>query len=195
MHLPWREMVRGCHIRCVRECVLFDLWGGAEGMVIGSVILKNTLRPSKLNPSLHWVLVSQSHPRFCCDQDLDPSPTGLSGHGGPCPQGHFCSRGTNLPQPCRAGSYGSLPGQASCLPCPAGYYCPENITSYSGYPCPAGFYCPRGKCMGHIFPSRAVNRRQQRASRLTSPHSSFRLIALWAGCPQEPGDTNSDSAF
>lgn len=42
-------------------------------MITGSVMFENTLRPSNLNPSLHWVLVSQSHPRFCCDQDLDPS--------------------------------------------------------------------------------------------------------------------------
>uniref|UniRef100_A0A8C8VT86 Predicted gene 9195 n=2 Tax=Peromyscus maniculatus bairdii TaxID=230844 RepID=A0A8C8VT86_PERMB len=89
---------------------------------------------------------------FCLAGVSSPTPTGLSGHGGPCPQGHFCPRGTSFPQPCRAGSYSSLPGQASCFPCPAGYYCPENITSYSGYPCPAGFYCPRGTKHAAQFP-------------------------------------------
>lgn len=73
----------------------------------------------------------------------------FSGHleGGPCPQGHFCPRGTSVPQPCPAGSYNNLTGQASCFPCPAGYYCPEAITTYSGHPCPSGFYCPRGECL------------------------------------------------
>ncbi|XP_011927069.1 PREDICTED: SCO-spondin [Cercocebus atys] len=77
-----------------------------------------------------------------------------SGQGGPCPRGHFCPRGTSLPQPCPAGSYSYLTGQASCFPCPAGYYCPKNITNYSGHPCPAGFYCPRGERQGHNFPGR-----------------------------------------
>jgi len=35
-------------------------------------------------------------------------------------------------------------GEATCLSCPAGYYCVENTTSYSLYPCPAGYFCPLG---------------------------------------------------
>lgn len=67
-------------------------------MVIGSAMLKNTLRPSNLNPSLHWVLVSQSHPRFCCDQDLDSSYITLpqqasQGMVGPVPKGTFAPVG------------------------------------------------------------------------------------------------------
>ncbi|KAM7321322.1 hypothetical protein ACRRTK_019414 [Alexandromys fortis] len=54
--------------------------------------------------------------------------------------------------PSQIGSYNYLPGQVSCFPCPAGYYCPENITSYNGYPCPAGFYCPRGTKHATQFP-------------------------------------------
>ncbi|KAF6119825.1 hypothetical protein HJG60_010211 [Phyllostomus discolor] len=81
-----------------------------------------------------------------------PSQIGHLEEGGPCPQGHFCPRGTSLPQPCPAGSYNNLTGQASCFPCPAGYYCPEAITTYSGHPCPSGFYCPRGTKYATQFP-------------------------------------------
>lgn len=42
-------------------------------LVISIIMLKTSLRPSNLNPSLHWILVPHSHPRFCCDQGLQPS--------------------------------------------------------------------------------------------------------------------------
>ncbi|ELW67538.1 hypothetical protein TREES_T100003968 [Tupaia chinensis] len=79
-------------------------------------------------------------------------PRGHSEQGGPCPRGHFCPKGTSLPQPCPAGSYSHLTGQATCFPCPAGYYCPENVTNYNEHPCPAGFYCPRGTKHATQFP-------------------------------------------
>ncbi|MEJ1280486.1 putative gene 9195 [Cricetulus griseus] len=74
--------------------------------------------------------------------------------GAACPIGHFCPVDLGMPLPCPVGTFSdrSLPGQASCFPCPAGYYCPENITSYSRYPCPAGFYCPRGTKHATQFP-------------------------------------------
>jgi len=65
--------------------------------------------------------------------------------GGPCPVSHFCPEGTGFPLPCLAGTYNNLTRQAACFPCAAGYYCPENTTSYSMNPCPAGFYCPKGE--------------------------------------------------
>ena len=36
------------------------------------------------------------------------------------------------------------PGQPSCTPCPAGYYCTENSTLFAQQFCPAGYYCPAG---------------------------------------------------
>lgn len=65
--------------------------------------------------------------------------------GGPCPVSHFCPEGASFPLACRAGTYNNLTRQAACFPCAAGYYCPENTTSYSVNPCPAGFYCPKGE--------------------------------------------------
>uniref|UniRef100_A0A286XEQ6 Uncharacterized protein n=1 Tax=Cavia porcellus TaxID=10141 RepID=A0A286XEQ6_CAVPO len=89
---------------------------------------------------------------FCLVGVTSPTPTGLLEDGGLCPQGHFCPWGTSLPLPCPAGSYNSLLGQASCFSCPAGYYCPENITDYREYPCPPGFYCPQGTKYATQFP-------------------------------------------
>ncbi|KFO29182.1 hypothetical protein H920_09422 [Fukomys damarensis] len=89
---------------------------------------------------------------FCLVGASSPTPTGLSERGGPCPRGHFCPWGTSLPQPCLSGSYSTLPGQASCFTCPAGYYCPENMTDYREHPCPAGFYCPPGTKYATQFP-------------------------------------------
>lgn len=65
--------------------------------------------------------------------------------GGPCPVSHFCPEGASFPLACLAGTYNNLTRQAACFPCAAGYYCPENTTSYSVNPCPAGFYCPKGE--------------------------------------------------
>ena len=37
-----------------------------------------------------------------------------------------------------------LMGESSCSPCPAGYYCVANSTTYSHQICPVGHYCPEG---------------------------------------------------
>ena len=60
----------------------------------------------------------------------------------PCTTGHFCPGGTVTPQPCWAGSYQALPGQASCDECPPMYYCPQNTAT--PIDCPAGSVCPSG---------------------------------------------------
>ncbi|XP_075765836.1 uncharacterized protein LOC106731521 [Pelodiscus sinensis] len=65
---------------------------------------------------------------------------------------HFCPEGTSYPFPCLAGTYNNLTRQAACLPCAAGYYCPENTTSYYAYPCPPGFYCPKATRFATEFP-------------------------------------------
>ncbi|PKU33190.1 zonadhesin-like isoform x4 [Limosa lapponica baueri] len=78
--------------------------------------------------------------------------TDLREKGGPCPVSHFCPEGTSFPLPCLAGTYNNLTRQAACFPCAAGYYCPENTTSYSMNPCPAGFYCPKGTRFATEFP-------------------------------------------
>ncbi|XP_010220891.1 PREDICTED: uncharacterized protein LOC104575254 [Tinamus guttatus] len=78
--------------------------------------------------------------------------TGAWEKGGPCPVSHFCPEGTSFPLPCLAGTYNDLTRQAACFPCAAGYYCPENATSYTMNPCPAGFYCPKGTKFATEFP-------------------------------------------
>lgn len=80
----------------------------------------------------------QQHPYWFCV-------LGMWEKGGPCPVSHFCPEGTSFPLPCLAGTYNNLTRQAACFLCAAGYYCPENTTSYSMNPCPAGFYCPKGE--------------------------------------------------
>ncbi|OPJ68136.1 hypothetical protein AV530_013665 [Patagioenas fasciata monilis] len=89
---------------------------------------------------------------YCLSGASSPSPLGIWEKGGPCPVSHFCPEGTSLPLPCLAGTYNNLTRQAACFPCAAGYYCPENTTSYSTNPCPAGFYCPKGTRFATEFP-------------------------------------------
>ncbi|KYO38996.1 hypothetical protein Y1Q_0022586 [Alligator mississippiensis] len=101
-------------------------------------------------------LVSPSGPCsagfYCLSGASSPSPAGIRQKGGPCPLSHFCPEGTSFPFPCLAGTYNNLTQQAACFPCAAGYYCPENTTSYSVYPCPPGFYCPTGTKFATEFP-------------------------------------------
>ncbi|XP_021231889.1 SCO-spondin-like isoform X4 [Numida meleagris] len=89
---------------------------------------------------------------YCLPGASSPSPHGVWETGGPCPVSHFCPEGASFPLACLAGTYNNLTRQAACFPCAAGYYCPENTTSYSVNPCPAGFYCPKGTRFATEFP-------------------------------------------
>lgn len=72
--------------------------------------------------------------------------------GGPCPTNHYCEEGTSSPLPCPAGTYNNLTGQSVCFPCPEGYFCPENITTYENFPCPVGHYCKSGTRNNDQYP-------------------------------------------
>ncbi|XP_032305021.1 zonadhesin-like isoform X2 [Coturnix japonica] len=89
---------------------------------------------------------------YCLAGASSPSPPDAWETGGPCPVSHFCPEGASFPLACHAGTYNNLTRQAACFPCAAGYYCPENTTSYSVNPCPAGFYCPKGTRFATEFP-------------------------------------------
>ena len=65
------------------------------------------------------------------------------GFGDVCPLGHFCPPHSVLPRGCPSGSYQDKEGQTYCEPCPPGYYCHANSTTYLGNDCPAGSYCPK----------------------------------------------------
>jgi hypothetical protein len=60
-----------------------------------------------------------------------------------CLAGHFCLPNSSMPQPCPAGSFQPLRGQANCELCPAGYVCSEAGTVEPPV-CPIGRFCPRG---------------------------------------------------
>lgn len=59
------------------------------------------------------------------------------------------------PQQCPGGAYSNQPRLASCLPCPARYYCDATNLSAGGYvvpqQCPAGSYCPPGTAQATQF--------------------------------------------
>ena len=70
-----------------------------------------------------------------------------------CPAGKQCSAGAQNYTSCDPGSYTLIPGQASCVVCPAGAYCDPNdviidendFTKAITYkPCPVAYYCPEG---------------------------------------------------
>jgi hypothetical protein len=57
-----------------------------------------------------------------------------------CPAGHACPAGSAYPVGCADSTYQPSVGQASCLPCTAGFYCNSNATAQ--LQCPARYYCP-----------------------------------------------------
>jgi hypothetical protein len=72
--------------------------------------------------------------------------------GNICPSGTSCGAGSASPHICDPGSYSPLPGQASCLICPAGYFCLAAAVNYSSNACPPGYYCPNGTVSAHQYP-------------------------------------------
>ncbi|XP_023933458.1 uncharacterized protein LOC106181652, partial [Lingula anatina] len=85
-------------------------------------------------------------PGYYCTSGVDtPTPAGgHTGTGGICPAGHYCPGGTDLPIGCSNGTYQNLTNQASCLTCPAGYYCLASSVTFVDQVCPSGHYCPDG---------------------------------------------------
>ena len=53
---------------------------------------------------------------------------------------------------CPAGTYQDDEGQDDCKPCPTGYYCYANSTTYIGNECPRGHYCLEGTSSPHHYP-------------------------------------------
>ena len=74
------------------------------------------------------------------------------GVGGPCPEAHYCPLGTSYPLGCPSGTYNNQTGRSNCTECPAGYFCPENTTTYEIFPCPVGHYCPPGTKYSMEYP-------------------------------------------
>ncbi|KAG7455700.1 SCO-spondin-like isoform X1, partial [Solea senegalensis] len=78
----------------------------------------------------------------------------------PCSPGNMCPPGTDRQVPCLPGTYQDLPGQAECVKCPAGFYCPGLVNDDTGDVsgtqtptlCPKGHYCPAGTQSGVLFP-------------------------------------------
>ncbi|CAK7320737.1 hypothetical protein VULLAG_LOCUS22832 [Vulpes lagopus] len=67
--------------------------------------------------------------------------------GGPCPPGHFCPVGTEVPLPCPVGTFSDrmfLSMVSECLSCPSGHFCgASGLTAPSG-PCSPGYFCLEG---------------------------------------------------
>jgi len=65
----------------------------------------------------------------------------------PCLLGHYCPARTRYATefPCPSGTYRSTISatiEADCLPCTAGFFCPQGTAN--PLPCPPGSYCPSG---------------------------------------------------
>ena len=70
--------------------------------------------------------------------------TNFTGTGGVCPIGNRCPVGSVNPDPCPAGTYNDMTGQADCLICPEGYYCLSGADSFSTNTCPFGKHVNTG---------------------------------------------------
>ena len=80
-----------------------------------------------------------------------------------CETGGYCPERSAAPTVCARGTYNAERGSTSrgdCLPCPPGFYCPDNTTTPADFPCPEGHFCaeghsepwpckPRASAMGH----------------------------------------------
>ena len=71
-------------------------------------------------------------PGFYCPGGNDlPNPIDT-----PCPIGLHCPRGSSLPVPCQPGYFANFSQAASCVICPAGYYCvPEEVIEGNNATC------------------------------------------------------------
>ena len=71
-------------------------------------------------------------PGFYCPGGNDlPNPIDT-----PCPIGLHCPTGSSLPVPCQPGYFANFSQAASCVICPAGYYCvPEEVIEGNNATC------------------------------------------------------------
>ncbi|XP_038634722.1 multiple epidermal growth factor-like domains protein 11 [Scyliorhinus canicula] len=77
-----------------------------------------------------------------------------------CTRGNHCPQGSGKPRPCPPGTFQDQVGQASCIQCPAGYFChfTSDVDSDLSHgvltplPCPRGYYCPEGTMSASHFP-------------------------------------------
>nr|XP_054760935.1 neurogenic locus notch homolog protein 3-like [Lytechinus pictus] len=92
-------------------------------------------------------------PGFYCHYGSSyPNPIGDDITGAPCPVGTYCEEGSSEPIGCPAGTYNEITQQSECQPCPAGWYCPGNVSNFRPYDCPAGYYCPNGTEHAYQYP-------------------------------------------
>ncbi|KDO27716.1 hypothetical protein SPRG_22196, partial [Saprolegnia parasitica CBS 223.65] len=101
---------------------------------------------------------------YCVQGSYTPTPTGqvvANGIiGNECPAGTYCPAGTSNPIPCPSGTFSSvkqLGNVTQCLPCSAGYSCPNTGTILPSVPCPPTVYCPGNNVqvtcpLGHYCP-------------------------------------------
>lgn len=71
-----------------------------------------------------------------------------------CPAAHYCEAGTS-PQRCSSGRSRNTTGaraDAECMPCPAGYFCPNDTDNLVGIPCRANYSCPTGSSLETLCP-------------------------------------------
>ncbi|XP_033971267.1 zonadhesin-like [Trematomus bernacchii] len=73
-------------------------------------------------------------------------------HGGVCPAGHYCPKGSAKPSPCPPGTFlgmSAAESEADCAACYPGSYCPSWAQTSADLLCPPGGFCPPGSVSGH----------------------------------------------
>ena len=132
-----------------------------RGTLSTSLNLRNASECGQCSPGSYCDSLGQTNVTgpcdagYYCESGVDtPTPGILShlGEGDICPVGHFCPQGSERPLPCEAGTYNNGTGRATCLVCPARYYCLAQAVTYENTPCPAGYYCPAGTKNANQFP-------------------------------------------
>lgn len=110
--------------------------------------------PHEIKSIIHHFFFSCYLGRFyCIAGSTTPRPTdGIS--GAPCPVGHYCPSGSEIPTPCLPGTYmAETHGKERCPSCPEGMYC---VPGHLPQLCPKGEFSHGQSCF--IYQCSAVQR-------------------------------------
>lgn len=84
---------------------------------------------------------------YCVMNATKPKPDGTDATGYPCPEGYYCTEGTEAIVECPKGTFSNATGlgaESQCNNCSAGMFCNATAALSEAGPCAPGYYCPGG---------------------------------------------------
>lgn len=128
----------------------------------GNYCEAGSTQPTLCPPGYYCPSGTGSRTQFACHAGFYNDVFGLTNYTEckACPPGSYCPDGsltepTVTPIPCPPGTYNpewKVGHLLNCIPCTAGYFCPEAGQVNATLFCYEGYYCPNGTVAGHQFP-------------------------------------------